>query len=65
MTNAKLLISTAIVGLSVIASVTYLTVTDHAQAQGPISRAAEACVTNGSGSALQCDYKQGRQAGRA
>lgn len=58
MTNAKLLIPAIIGALSVILSVTYLTVADHAQAQGPMARAAEECVTYGSGSALQmCIHK--------
>jgi len=58
MANTKLLIFAVIAMLSVIMSVTYLTLADHAQAQGPISRAAEECVTYGSGSALQmCIHK--------
>ena len=53
MTYAKYLIPAVMAAISVILTGTYLSLADHAQAQGPVARSAAECVTYGSGSALQ------------
>jgi hypothetical protein len=54
----KLLLPIVMLLLTAVSAFFFLTETLFAQAQGPISRAAEECVTYGSGSALQmCFHK--------
>ncbi len=58
MSNRKTCIVAAASGLIAVLATSYLTVSDRAQAQAPMARAADECVTYGSGSALQmCMHK--------
>ena len=58
MSNWKTLISTAIFVLITVLTTPYLMQFSHAQAQVPMARNAEECITYGSGSALQmCFHK--------
>ncbi|MEQ1888577.1 MAG: hypothetical protein ABL951_05275 [Alphaproteobacteria bacterium] len=58
MGNRNVWITVIAAALITFISASYLTVMDRAQAQGPVARAADECVTYGSGSALQmCIHK--------
>ncbi len=58
MNNSKTWIVAAASGLIAVLATSYPTASDRAQAQAPMSRNADECVTYGSGSALQmCMHK--------
>lgn len=58
MNNSKTWIVAAASGLIAVLATSYLMAGDRAQAQSPMARAVDECVTYGSGSALQmCFHK--------